>query len=224
MGRTNAFTYTALLVLTLMADTLAGCNNFTATNQTIAESESVAQSGPVVQSGAIAQLGPIAQSEAPSPPIAQSRPIAPSGAVVQSRPIIKSEALSAYIEIVKPCAIAQSGSSAVVQPGAAQSEPPSGPDPSYRNVIANCFKTTFKNYATYELFEISEPRWVRSIKGRNWLVCVRFVDRGRRLSYVLLFNGSTVVDGHYAYQTDACGIQSYVVFEQMGGLGLPPVH
>ncbi|HEV2715353.1 MAG TPA: hypothetical protein VGU64_08835, partial [Terriglobales bacterium] len=70
MGRTNAFTYTAWLVLTLMADTLAGCNNFTATNQTIAESESVAQSGPVVQSDAIAQLGPIAQSEAPSPPIA----------------------------------------------------------------------------------------------------------------------------------------------------------
>jgi hypothetical protein len=221
VGGTNAFTgYTALLVLTLMA----GTNNFTATNQTIPESDSVAQSGPVAQSGAIAQSGPIAQSEAPSPPIEQSRPIAQSGAVVQSRPITKSEALSAYIAIVQPCKIAESGPSVVVQPGAAQSEPPSGPDPSYRNVIANCFKTTFKDYATYELFEISEPRWVSSIKGRNWLVCVRFVDRGRRRSYALLFNGSTVVDGHYAYQTDACGIQSYVVFEQMGGLGLPPVH
>jgi hypothetical protein len=156
----------------------------------------------------------------------QSRPIAQSGAVVNSRPITKSEALSAYIAIVHPCKIAEFGPSGVVQWGTiAQSEQPSGPDPSYRYVIANCFKTTFKDYATYELFEISEPRWVSTTKGRNWLVCVRFVDRGRRRSYALLFNGSTVVDGHFAYQTDACGIQSYVVFEQMGGgLGLPPVH
>src|SRR6516162_10833367 len=97
---------TTWLVLTLVTATLAGCNNFTATNQTIAESDSVAQSGPVVQSGAIAQ------SEPPSPPIAQS------GAVMQSRPITKKEALSAYIALsVQPCAIAQSGSSAVVQSG-----------------------------------------------------------------------------------------------------------
>src|SRR5437763_15336416 len=75
---------TTWLVLTLMTATLAGCNNFTAPNQTVPESDSVAQSGPVVQSGAIAQSVPIAQSEPPSPPIAQSRPIAQSGAVVQS--------------------------------------------------------------------------------------------------------------------------------------------
>jgi hypothetical protein len=209
---------TSWLVLTLMTATLAGCNSFRATNQTV-------QSGPVVQPGAIAQSVPIAQSEPLSPPIAQSRPIAQSGAVVQSRPITKSQALSDYIaHSVQPCAIAQSGSSAVAQSPIAQSEPPSGPDPSYRDVIAYCFKTTFKNYATYELFEISEPRWVSSIKGWNWLVCVRFVDRGRRRSYALLFNGSTVVDGHYPYQTDACGSQAYVVFEQMGGLGLAPLH
>jgi hypothetical protein len=207
---------TTWLVLTLMTATLAGCNNFTATNQTIPESDSVAQSGPVAQSA------PIAQSEPPSPPTAQSRPIAQSGAVMQSRPIIKSEALSAYIEhSMHQCA----GSRTVVQSGAiAQSEPPSGPDPTYRDVIAYCFKTAFKNYATYELFEISEPRWVSSIKGWNWLVCVRFVDRGHRRNYALLLNGSTVVDGHYAYQADNCGSQAYVAFEQMGGLGLPPLH
>jgi hypothetical protein len=200
---------TTWLVLTLMTATSAGCNNFTATNQTIAESDSVAQSGPVVQSGAIAQ------SEPPSPPIAQS------GAVMQSRPITKSEALSAYIALsVQPCAIAQSGSMGAI----AQSEPPTGPNPTYRDIIAYCFKNTFKNYATYELFEISEPRWVSSIKGWNWLVCVRFVDRGHRRNYALLLNDSTVVDGHYAYQTDNCGSQAYVVFEQMGGLGLPPLH
>jgi hypothetical protein len=213
---------TTWLVLTLMTVTLAGCNNFTATNQTVPESDSVAQSGPVVQSRATAQSGPIAPSEAPSAPVAQSRPTAQSGAVLQSRPIIKSEALSAYIAIVQPCKIAEPGPSAV---GAiAQSEPPSGPNPSYRNIIASCFKTTFKNYATYELFEISEPRWVSSIKGWNWLVCVRFVDRGHRRNYAQLLNDSTVVDGHYAHQTDNCGSQAYVVFEQMGGLGLPPLH
>ena len=128
-------------------------------------------------------------------------------------------------------AIAQSG--AVVQSGAiaqsgpiAQSEPiaPSEPDPSYRAVIADHLKTTFKDYASYELFEISTPRWVDLFQGWNWLVCVRFVDRGRRRSYALLFNGSNVVDGHYAYQTHNCGTQSYVVFEQMGGLGLAPLH
>ena len=215
---------TTWLVLVLMTATLARCNNFTATNHP--ESDSIAQSGPVVQSGAIAQSVPIAQSEPPSHSIAQSRPSAQSGAVVQSRPITKSQALSAYIaHSVHPCAIAESESTAVVQMGAtAQSEPPSGPNPSYRDVIAYCFKTTFKDYATYELFEISKPRWVSSIKGWVWLVCVRFVDRGHRRSYALLLNDSAVVDGHYAHQTDNCGSQAYVVFEQMGGLGLQPLH
>jgi hypothetical protein len=237
-GRPMYLRYTAWLVLTLMTVTLAACNEFTAANQVISEPGPVAQSGavpqsgataqsvPIAQSDAITQSGPIAQSDPPSPPIAQSRPIAQSGAVVQSRPITKSQALSAYIaHSVQPCAIAQSGSSAVVQSGAiAQSEPPSAPDPSYRDVIAYCFKTTFKDYATYELFEISEPRWVSSIKGWNWLVCLRFVDRGHRRSYALLLNGSAIVDGHYAYQTDNCASQAYVVFEQMGGVGLPPLH
>ena len=104
------------------------------------------------------------------------------------------------------------------------SEPPSAPDPSYQNVIADHLKTTFKNYPTYEQFEISAPRWVSSVKGWNWLVCVRFLDRGHRRSYALLFNGSSVVDGHYAYQTDNCGTQAYVVFNQMAGFGLPPLH
>ena len=128
--------------------------------------------------------------------------------------------------VVQSGAIAQPGPSAVVQSGAiAQPEPPpGGPAPSYRDVIAYCFKTTFKNYATYELFEISEPRWVSSVKGWVWLVCVRFVDRGQRRNYALLLNDTTVIDGHYAYQTDGCGSQSYVMFEQMGGLGLAPLH
>jgi hypothetical protein len=61
--------------------------------------------------------------------------------------------------------------------------------------------------------QISDPRWVHAIQGWNWLVYVRFVDRGRRRSYALLFNGSNIVDSNYAYQT-----------EQMRGLGSPPLH
>ena len=63
--------------------------------------------------------------------------------------------------------------------------PESPLDPSYRAVIANYLKTTFKNYSSYEAFEISDPRWVHSFQGWNWLTCVRFVDRNRRRTYVL---------------------------------------
>jgi hypothetical protein len=72
--------------------------------------------------------------------------------------------------------------------------PESPPDPSYQGVIANYFKTTFKNYASYEAFEISSPRWVHSFQGWNWLTCVRFVDRDRRRTYVLVLNGTNIVD------------------------------
>jgi len=124
--------------------------------------------------------------------------------------------------ISEPDLIAQSD--AVVHSGAIAQSAPSSLDPSYPEVIADRLKTTFKDYASYELFEISTPRWVHSFKGWNWLVCVRFLDRGRRRSYALIFNDSKVVEGHYAYQTDNCGTESYVVFEQMRGLGLPPLH
>jgi hypothetical protein len=197
--------YTAWLVLTsLLTTAFAGCNKFTAPNQVSPES------GPIAQSGAvISESGPVAQSGA----------VVPSGAIARSGPIAQSAAPSAPI--------AQSGvqSGAIAQSGpTAQSEAPSAPDPSYPNLIADRLKSTFKDYASYELFEISAPRWVSSYKGWNWLVCVRFVDRGRRRSYALLFNGSNVLDGHYAYQTDNCASQSYGVFEQMRGLGLPPLH
>jgi hypothetical protein len=212
--------YTAWLVLTLLTATSAGCNKFIATNPVVSESGPNAQSDAAVQSAAIAQSGPIAQSEAPSAPIAQSRAVLQSGAISQSGAIARSEPPS--VPIAQSGAIVQSDP--IVQSGPAQSEPPSAPDPSYQNVIADHLKTTFKNYPTYEQFEISAPRWVSSVKGLNWLVCVRFLDRGHRRSYALLFNGSSVVDGHYAYQTDNCGTQTYVVFEQMGGFGLPPLH
>ena len=55
---------------------------------------------------------------------------------------------------------------------------PTAPDPTFREVIAIHLKAVFKNYASYDAFEISDPRWVHSIKGWNWLTCVRFQDHG----------------------------------------------
>jgi hypothetical protein len=83
--------------------------------------------------------------------------------------------------------------------------PESVPDPAYRGLIANYLKTTFKSYSSYEVFEILEPCWVHSFQG--WLTCVRFVDRDRRRTYVLVLNGTNIVDAHYAVQTDDCGAQ-----------------
>ena len=109
--------------------------------------------------------------------------------------------------------------------GIAQSEPPSGPDSTYRDVIAYCFKTTFKNYATYELFEISEPRWVR-LRLRDGIgssaSVLSIAVTGVIMRYFL-----TAVPFSMAImpiRRTTVAVRAYVVFEQMGGLGLPPLH
>ena len=44
--------------------------------------------------------------------------------------------------------------------GAGDAEMPlAGPDPSYREVVANHLKKVLKNYSLYDSFEISDPRW-----------------------------------------------------------------
>ena len=102
--------------------------------------------------------------------------------------------------------------------------PESGPDPSYREIVAKHLKSTFKDYSPYDAFEISDPRWVHSFKGWNWLICVRFEDHGHRRVYTLFLDGDNIVDARYAVQTDQCGTQAYGLFEQMEGSGLPPLH
>lgn len=209
--------YTASLVLSLMSATLAACNKVPAPNQGISETAPVAQSGSVAPSAALAQSGAVVQpgAIAQSGPVEPSKPPSASGAVVQSGAVAQSA----------PVAPSQPPSPPIAQSGPiAPSEPPSAPDPSYPGLIADHLKTTFKDYLTYDLFEISTPRWVHSFQGWNWLVCVRFLDRGRKHSYALVFNSGKVLDSHFAYQTDNCGVESYVVFEQMRGLGLPPLH
>jgi hypothetical protein len=98
-----------------------------------------------------------------------------------------------------------------------------GPDPSSREVIAAHLKAIFKNYASYDAFEISDPRWVHSIKGWNWLTCVRFQDRGHLRIYALFLNANKIVDDRYSVQTDNCDTQTYVPFERMQ-VGLDPLH
>jgi hypothetical protein len=102
--------------------------------------------------------------------------------------------------------------------------PAPAPDPSYRELVAKHLKAVFKNYSSYEAFEISDPRWVHSMKGWNWLTCVRFQDRGRLRTYsVFLDNSNKVVDDRYAVQTDNCDIQTYYPFGGLYG-GLAPLH
>jgi hypothetical protein len=107
----------------------------------------------------------------------------------------------------------------------AQELPESGPDPSYRDIIATYLKSSFKDYKSYEAFQIAAPRRVRSFHGLDWISCVRFWDAGHRRTYAVFINGKSVVDGRYANQTDQCGSQEYDSFGQMGGsLGLDPLH
>ena len=63
-----------------------------------------------------------------------------------------------------------------------------GPDPA------------FKNYASYDSFEIADPRWVHSIKGWNWLTCVRFQDHGHMRIYALFLNANKIVDDRMPFR------------------------
>ena len=101
--------------------------------------------------------------------------------------------------------------------------PLTGPDPTYREVVAAHLKRVLKNYASYDSFEISDPRWVHSIKGWTWLTCVRFRDQGRVRSYALFLDRNKIVDDRFAVQTDSCDLQAYYPFERMP-TGLDPLH
>ena len=101
--------------------------------------------------------------------------------------------------------------------------PLTSPDPSYRQVVATHLKDVLKNYSAYDSFEISDPRWVHSIKGWTWLTCVRFRDQGRVRSYAPFLDGNKIVDDRFAVQTDSCDLQAYYPFERMP-TGLDPLH
>jgi hypothetical protein len=110
--------------------------------------------------------------------------------------------------------------------------PVTGPDPSYRKVVATHLKKVLKDPLAYDSFEISDPRWVSSINGWTWLICVRFREpakpeaeqiglennpnyhsQDRMHSYALFLDGDKIVDDRFPVQTDSCYLQTYYPFE-----------
>lgn len=98
------------------------------------------------------------------------------------------------------------------------------PDADYKEQIADYMKSAFKDYASYDSYEISDPRWVHSMTGWSWLACVRFQDHSRRHSYALFLQSGNIVDSRYAVETDGCDMQAYVPFDLMTRGSLQPLH
>lgn len=90
---------------------------------------------------------------------------------------------------------------------------PSSPAPDDNKLIANHVKATFKDHATYSMFEISGARWVHSFKGWSWLTCIRFQDHGHRRTYAFFVKNGAIVESRYSVQTDACDAQIYLPFD-----------
>jgi hypothetical protein len=99
--------------------------------------------------------------------------------------------------------------------------PAAGVDPAYTKLVATQLKGSFKDLASYDSFEISQPRWVQSTKGWSWLACVHFQDRGHRRTYAVFFTDGQIVDARYAVQTDACNALTYSPLD-MTTAGLRP--
>lgn len=87
---------------------------------------------------------------------------------------------------------------------------------NYGALVANTVKG-FKPFATYSDFAISPPRWVHADTGWNWLVCLRYADRGKRRYYALFIEGGKVVNSRYDVLTDRCGAQQYAPFDLATG-------
>lgn len=87
---------------------------------------------------------------------------------------------------------------------------------NYGALVADTVKG-FKPFASYSDFEISPPRWVHADTGWNWLVCLRYADRGKRRYYALFIQGGKVVNSRYDVLTDRCGAQQYAPFDLATG-------
>jgi hypothetical protein len=87
-------------------------------------------------------------------------------------------------------------------------------DPGANAVVANRVKAVFKDGAAYQAFELAGLRWVHTLKGWNWLACVRFQDHGHQRFYAVFVKDGAVTDDRYAVETDGCQTQSYVPLDQ----------
>jgi len=99
---------------------------------------------------------------------------------------------------------------------------PPGPEPAYVSLAAKYLQTVLRDVRSYDGFEISGVRWVNTIKGWNWLACVRFHDHGHLRIYAIFIQNDAVNDARYAVQTDSCEVQTYTQFDLISGeLGRP---
>jgi hypothetical protein len=99
--------------------------------------------------------------------------------------------------------------------------PTSGPDPTYVTLVSTTLKDNFKKLSPTDAVEISQPRWVHTVTGWSWLVCVHFQDQGHRRAYAYFINGSQIVDSRFAVQTDACDAQTYSSLDMASGTMKP---
>jgi Integrase core domain len=134
-------------------------------------------------------------------------------------------------------ALVLSGCSAL--PRAKEDMPAMGPNPAYGAMIAKYIKTNMTGSESYDAFEISNARWVHSVNGWTWLICVRYLDHGLRRTYAFYIEeGTKELDMEnltcaaakigsrcdatrpryrYAVQSDACGAQTYSPFNLTTG-------
>jgi len=121
--------------------------------------------------------------------------------------------------VLGPALVMVPGCSELAQPSDAV---PPVTGPAYVALAAKHLQSALKDRTSYDVFEISPARWVDSIRGWSWLVCVHFHDHGHLRAYALLIQNNVVVDGRYAVETDACQTQTYTQFDLMTGeLGRP---
>ena len=110
--------------------------------------------------------------------------------------------------------------------------PTSAPNPAaFHKIIGDYLKKSYKEIATYESFEISDARWVHTVKGWSWLSCIRFQERGHVRTYAVFIQTDKVTDSRYAVTTDGCGEQTYTPFDDIpvtvkppDGVELDPLH
>lgn len=107
-------------------------------------------------------------------------------------------------------------------------ENPAEPSPpiGYGKLIGDTLKK-FKDFSSYSNFQISGLRWVHAATGWNWLICVRYRDRGLERFYSFFIDGNAIVTARYDVRTDRCAAQQYVPFDvTTGSVGsaTPPVQ
>jgi hypothetical protein len=104
---------------------------------------------------------------------------------------------------------------------ASTAEDPQPPGPGATLVAANHLKASYKNFASFSNYQISEFRPVHTVKGLNWITCIRFQDSSRTRTYALFFKGNAVVESHYALRSDSCDTQAYMQLDIATGTTSP---